>query len=73
MRFKDWLAHLQTALPDIENIRTVEREDDRHRYLVVEYKGGLGVPSWLVSDGTLRLLALTLPAYLPDQIGRAHV
>jgi predicted ATPase len=69
VRFKDWLAHLQTALPDIENIRTVEREDDRHRYLVVEYKGGLGVPSWLVSDGTLRLLALTLPAYLPDLKG----
>jgi predicted ATPase len=68
-RFQDWLAHLQTALPDIENIRTVEREDDRHRYLVVEYKGGLNVPSWLVSDGTLRLLALTLPAYLPNLQG----
>lgn len=68
-RFGDWLAHLQTALPDIDNIRTVEREDDRHRYLVVEYKGGLKVPSWLVSDGTLRLLALTLPAYLPDLQG----
>lgn len=68
-RFQDWLAHLQTALPDIENIRTVEREDDRHRYLVVEYKGGFNVPSWLVSDGTLRLLALTLPAYLPDLQG----
>lgn len=65
-RFADWLAHLQTALPDIENIRTIEREDDRHRYLLVEYKGGLKAPSWLVSDGTLRMLALTLPAYLPN-------
>jgi predicted ATPase len=65
-RFADWLAHLQTALPDIENVRTIEREDDRHRYLLVEYKGGLKAPSWLVSDGTLRLLALTLPAYLPN-------
>ncbi|NCC31558.1 MAG: ATP-binding protein, partial [Chloroflexia bacterium] len=27
------------------------------------------VPSWLVSDGTLRLLALTLLAYLPQQEG----
>ena len=25
----------------------------------------LGVPSWTASDGTLRLLALTLPAYVP--------
>jgi predicted ATPase len=65
-RFGEWIAHLRTALPDIENIRTIEREDIRHRYLLVEYKGGLQVPSWLVSDGTLRLLALTLPAYLPD-------
>jgi hypothetical protein len=65
-RYKDWIAHLQTALPDIIGIRTVEREDDRHRYLLVKYRGGIELPSWVVSDGTLRLLALTLPAYLPD-------
>jgi predicted ATPase len=68
-RFRDWLAHLRTALPDLEGIRTVEREDDRHRYLVLKYRGGLEVPSWMASDGTLRLLALTLPAYLPDLSG----
>jgi predicted ATPase len=66
VRFKDWIAHLQTALPDIENIRTIEREDDKHRYLMICYRDGLDVPSWMASDGTLRLLALTLPAYLPD-------
>jgi predicted ATPase len=64
-RFSDWLTHLRTALPDLEDVRTVEREDDRHRYLVVCYRGGLTVPSWMASDGTLRLMALTLPAYLP--------
>jgi len=47
-------------------VHTVLRPEDRHRYLMVEYKGGLKVPSWMVSDGTLRLLALTLPAYIPD-------
>ena len=65
-RFADWVAHLRTALPDLEGIRTVERADDRHRYLMLCYSGGLEVPSWMASDGTLRLLALTLPAYLPD-------
>jgi hypothetical protein len=65
-RFSDWLTHLRTALPDIENIRIVERPDDKHRYLMICYQGGLEVPSWVVSDGTLRLLALTLPAYLPE-------
>jgi predicted ATPase len=65
-RFRDWVRHLRTALPDIEDIKTVERQDDRHRYLTIEYQGGLSVPSWMASDGTLRLLALTLPAYLPE-------
>ena len=68
-RYNDWIKHLQTALPDIENIHTVERPEDRHRYLVVKYKGGLEVPSWMTSDGTLRLLALTLPAYLTEFSG----
>lgn len=68
-QFEDWIKHLRTALPDIEEIRTVERADDRHRYLVICYAGGLEVPSWMASDGTLRLLALTLPAYLPDFAG----
>jgi predicted ATPase len=68
-RFGQWLAHLKTALPDLENIRTVERPDDRHRYLVLDYAGGLSLPSWMASEGTLRLMALTLPAYLPGLPG----
>jgi predicted ATPase len=64
-RFAEWMAHLRTALPDLEEVLTVERADDRHRYLVLRYRGGLEVPAWMASDGTLRLLALTLTAYLP--------
>ena len=63
-KFQDWINHLRSALGDLEDIATVERPEDRHRYMVYEYSGGLKVPSWLVSDGTLRLTALTLPAYL---------
>lgn len=66
---KDWIDHVRTALPDLKNIRTVERGEDRHRYLVLEFENGLRVPSWLVSDGTLRMLALTLLAYLPNPAG----
>ncbi len=36
---------------------------------MVRYKNGIEVPSWIVSDGTLRLLALTLLAYLPEFTG----
>lgn len=68
-RLAKWIAHLRTALPKLEHIRSIERPDDRHRYLVLRYEGGLEVPSWRASDGTLRLLALTLLAYLPDFSG----
>lgn len=68
-KIDDWVSHLRTALPDLIRVRTVERSDDRHRYLMLEYGAGLEIPSWMASDGTLRLLALTLPAYLPDLTG----
>ncbi len=64
--FQRWLEHVRTALPDIETIVTVEREEDKHCYLKIQYHNGCLIPSWLVSDGTLRLLALTIPAYLTD-------
>jgi predicted ATPase len=64
--FKDWLEHLRTVLPDLQTIDVVERPEDRHLYLNVHYSSlEHPVPSWLLSDGTLRLLALTLLAYLP--------
>ncbi len=68
-RHQDWIAHLRTALTDLVNIETFERPEDRHCYMIYEYEGGLKVPSWMVSDGTLRLTALTLPAYLADLRG----
>lgn len=64
-KLQDWIAHLRTALPDLDGIHTVERPEDRHRYLVLDYSTGLHAPSWLVSDGTLRMLALTVLAYIP--------
>ena len=72
-RHQAWIAHLQTALPDLADINTVERPEDRHCYMVFEYKGGLKTPSWLISDGTLRLTALTLPAYLPHLEGGIYL
>ena len=68
-RYQAWINHLQTALPNLTGITTVERPEDKHCYLVYEYADCLKVRSWLVSDGTLRLTALTLPAYLSDLDG----
>lgn len=64
-----WIEHLRTVLTDLVDITTVEREEDRHCYMVYKYSNGLRLPSWMVSDGTLRLTALTLLAYLPNLRG----
>lgn len=64
--FHAWLDHVRTALPELKQVRVMEREDDNRGYLVLAYGAGIEVPSWSVSEGTLRLLALTLIAYLPD-------
>ncbi|MGA2230621.1 MAG: ATP-binding protein [Tepidisphaeraceae bacterium] len=61
--FAQWRAHVRTALHDLKSIQTIEREDDHHRYLMVEYANGLKVPAWALSEGTLCFLALTFLAY----------
>jgi predicted ATPase len=65
-RFQKWIKHVRNALGDIKDLETVELPDTRHRFLNIIYDSGLKVPSWAASDGTLRMLALTLPAFLPD-------
>lgn len=66
-RFGWWLGHIQTIVEDIEDVLIELRSEDNARYLVLKYRNGLQAPAWLLSDGTLRLLALTLLAYLPSQ------
>jgi predicted ATPase len=61
----DWTDHLKYALDDLQEIGWAAREPDNAEYITLKYAGGLECPSWLLSDGTLRMLALTLPAFLP--------
>ena len=68
-RYNDWVNHLRTAFPDLVDIHVAKGKEDGHRYLRYEYQDGLVVPSWLISDGTLLLTALTLSAYLVDSQG----
>ncbi len=69
-RYEWWVGHLQTILPEIARVEVRERSEDRAQYIVIRYHNGLTVPSWMLSDGTLRLLSLTLLAHLPprDQV-----
>ena len=59
-----WLEYVRMVLPKLEDIRVVKREDDRHDYLMVRHTAGPEIPSWGVSEGTLRLLALTVISHL---------
>lgn len=65
-RFAAWVAHVRTALPQITGISVREREDDYHAYFRVHYEAGFEVTSSGLSEGTLRILALTLIAYIDD-------
>ena len=64
--FRGWVAHLRTVLP-VTDVDVIEREEDKNTYLSVSFEGGLKVPSWHLSDGTLRLMALTLLAYIKTE------
>lgn len=64
--FQRWLRRLREAVPQVHDVEVVRRPWDGHAYLVLNLRGKVKVPSWLASDGTLRLMALTLPAYLPE-------
>lgn len=63
--FDAWLSHLRIAVPDLETITTGHEWGARSNVVLV-YNDGRLVPSWLASDGTLRLIALTLIAYAMD-------
>ncbi|MGQ9632148.1 MAG: methylation-associated defense system AAA family ATPase MAD3 [bacterium] len=65
--FSRWVKHIQTVLSEIEGIEVRERPEDRFLYLNIRHKDGLELPSWVISDGTLRLFAQTIIAYLPEK------
>ena len=66
--FASWIDHVRTALPQIREIRAIEREGDHFAYFTVGYEGGYSVSSPGLSDGTLKILALTLLPFLGDEV-----
>lgn len=66
-KFNFWVEHLKTILPDLMEVKINERLDNRFLYVSLVFTNGIEIPSWLLSDGTLRLMALTLIPYLPEK------
>lgn len=65
-QFEEWMDLVRSTLPDVRTVEVNEREDERTAYLLVEYANGLRAPSWVVSEGTLRFLLLSLIPFLPS-------
>lgn len=63
-RFALWKNHVHVALPQVSDVSVHEREDDHHAYFRVRYGDRYDVSSSGLSDGTLRILVLTLLAYI---------
>jgi predicted ATPase len=61
--FSQWQEHVKTALPNIERIELKEREEDKHIYFRLFYRGGYEVTSSGLSEGTVKILALTILPY----------
>jgi len=68
-RLQEWINHVQEAFPDIDRIGTKELEKNGPRYIMLYFKNGMEIPSWLMASGSLRFLALTLLAYIPNLSG----
>jgi hypothetical protein len=65
-RYDDWLEHVRTILPGVDSVFVGRLPEDNRSFLQVKYhSSSVPIPAWLLSDGTLRLLALTLIPYLP--------
>lgn len=65
----EWLDHLRLALPDLKDITWAQNPPDRAEYLQLTDRQGLVLPSWSLSEGTLRMLGLTLLPFLPRRSG----
>ncbi len=70
--FRQWVDHVAGAVEGLEEIDIWDRPEDRASVLRAKFQGRADwVPSNFLSDGTLRLLALSLLAYAekPDDAG----
>lgn len=63
---REWLDHIQSAIPFLQDVRAHKRPDDNHAYLEVEFATGHKVRSIGLSDGTLSLLALSILPFLSN-------
>lgn len=65
--YASWIDHVRTVLPTLKDFEVHELPEDRRLFFDALFADGHRAHSWQLSDGTLRLLALTLLAYAPGE------
>lgn len=63
-RFKDWISQLRHTIPGLQTVRPYVRKEDRHASFQVIYDDGRDINASALSEGTLRIIALTAVAYI---------
>ncbi|MBU1637161.1 AAA family ATPase, partial [bacterium] len=61
--YRNWIRHINEYFPEISGIQVEVKPEDKRRVFYVVTREGTKVPHYLLSDGTLRFMALTLLAY----------
>lgn len=67
--FSRWVSHVRLAIPQIENIEIRENPNNKALFFWVRYQGGFALPSSALSDGTLRVMILSLLAFMNNPPG----
>jgi predicted ATPase len=63
-KFDRWQRMVRLALPGLDHIEAVVREDDKHAYLRLYFRNAATVPASGLSDGSLSILAWTILPFL---------
>lgn len=61
---KNWISHVNQTLPDVKDIYVIKDKLRAIQYFYYKTKNDITIPSWQMSDGTVRFLALTSLAYI---------
>jgi hypothetical protein len=70
--FEQWVKHVASGVVGLSDVAVHERPEDKYLVLRATFAGlhTEPVPSWLLSDGTLRMMALTLLTYSATDASR---
>lgn len=68
--FDQWVRHLKTTFNNLEKVLFVSSSSTGEATIKIQDTNGNEIPASLMSEGMLRMMALTLPAYLRSDVSQ---